>query len=325
MVKSFPLDKVARRRREPRTVFNRRFIFRKALSSLSLGELYAAISDTSGREIVSALGFTALSYLALTGYDATALQQVAARSPYWITALASFASYAFSFNLGFPLITGAAVRLWVYSRAKITAVQVANITFIAGLTFWLGIIASLGFGLVLGAAPLAMITRLPAFLNFTLGAAALAAIAGYCVWTSRGKRHLNLRGRILELPGARATLMQTALGVIDIGCAASALYVLLPQGSALNFSAFLAIYAVACLLGIVSHAPGGIGVFEATIMHSVPTHSQERMLASLLLFRAIYYFGPLLLACGALAYVEGPRRWSELWGRIIGSVRDRDS
>ena len=42
------------------------------------------------------------------------------------------------------------------------------------------------------------------------------------------------------------------------------------------------------MLGIASHSPGGLGVFEATMINGIGG-SSEPLLASLLLFRAIYY------------------------------------
>ncbi len=300
------------------------YILGRTLSGIDFRELGVAIAETRGGQFLEAFAFTALSYLALTGYDAAALAQMGVRAPYRLIALASFASYAFSFNLGFPVVTGAAVRLWVYARAKITALQVANITLVAGVTFWLGMTATLGVGLVLGAGPLAEIDRLPAFLNFLLGAAALGAIVAYCLWTAQDVRRFTMRGHSMELPGPRATLVQTTLGALDVACAAAALYVLLPAGCDVGFTSFLAVYVFACILGVISHAPGGIGVFEATMLHALPAQSQESLLASLLLFRAIYYFAPFLFACVALGFAEGPRRFAELRRAIARSVEARD-
>jgi uncharacterized membrane protein YbhN (UPF0104 family) len=100
------------------------------------------------------------------------------------------------------------------------------------------------------------------------------------------------------------------LGVVDVCSAAGALYVLLPHGG-LAFLTFCALYSFACMLGIASNAPGGIGVFEATMLKGVggPT---ESVLASLLLFRAIYYLIPFILAMALLGAHEAARRWRSL-------------
>src|SRR6266566_1987693 len=97
----------------------------------------AAIASTGADQIALAFAFTALSYLALTGYDALALRHLRIKVPYGLTALASFASYAVSFTLGFPLVTGGAVRFWIYGPAGLSAGKVASLTVVAGVTFWL--------------------------------------------------------------------------------------------------------------------------------------------------------------------------------------------
>jgi uncharacterized membrane protein YbhN (UPF0104 family) len=65
------------------------------------------------------------------------------------------------------------------------------------------------------------------------------------------------------------------------------------------------------MLGIASHSPGGLGVFEATMLKGVGG-SSEQLLASLLLFRAIYYLVPFLLALALLGANEAARRWRSL-------------
>lgn len=300
------------------------FVLAGVVSSVKFADVRGAIAATSAEQVLGALVFTALSYFALTGYDALALRQLRLRVAYRIASLASFASYAFSFNLGFPVVTGAAVRYWIYSRAGLTALQVANVTVIAGVTFWLGMTAVVGAGLLARASEIAAIDKLPSFLNFALGVLATAGVLSYAAWVSVRRRRVRLRGHLFELPGLWLTSGQTVLGVADLCCAAAALYMLLPHDTSLDFFTFLAIYVFACILGVISHAPGGIGVFEATMLNALPAQSQESVLASLLLFRVVYYFAPFVLALAFLGADEGSRRWSSLREAILKSVEGRE-
>ncbi len=86
---------------------------------------------------------------------------------------------------------------------------------------------------------------------------------------------------ICALPGPMDTSGQMTLGVVDVCSAAGVLYVLLPHGHGLAFLAFCALYSFGCMLGIASHAPGGLGVFEATMLKGVGGPI-EPLLASLL-------------------------------------------
>ena len=79
----------------------------------------------------------------------------------------------------------------------------------------------------------------------------------------------------------------------------------------LGFPTFATLYSFASMLGIASHAPGGLGVFEATILQGVGGN-EDAVLASLLLFRGIYYAVPFIAAMAMLGGVEAVRRWRSL-------------
>lgn len=299
------------------------YILANVLSNMRFADVAQAISATSGSQILGALFFTALSYIALTGYDVAALWQIGHPAPYRVKALAAFASFAIAFNLGFPLITGAAVRYWIYSRVQMTALQVANVTVITGVTFWLGMSAVVGFTLVEAAEPLAGLDGLPVAMHLAAGILVLGSVAAYCAWVALEPRRIQLRGHTLELPGPMSTIAQLVVGAADLCAAAAALYCVLPESVHLDFAPFLAIYVFACILGVVSHAPGGIGVFEATMLHFLPGASQSSLLASLLLFRATYYFLPFIVALAVLGADEFERRWGALRDAVAKIIEDR--
>jgi hypothetical protein len=288
------------------------YILGRTFSAVSLTDLRAAIAATSAEQIAAAAALTAVSFLALTGYDALALRQLRTRVAYATTALASFTSYAISFTLGFPLITAGTVRYWIYSQVGLSATKVATLTIFAGVTFWFGMVFVIGAALAFHADAISAINHLKPVLNFLMGFGLLAAIFSYLVWVTLRRRHVRIRGFRLELPGLGLTLGQVVLGVIDQCAAAGVLYVLLPHHSELDFFTFVATYVFACILGVASNAPGGIGVFEAAMLKAIPVVSQESLLASLLLFRAIYYLAPFVLALAFLGAHEGFRRWKSL-------------
>ncbi len=296
-------------------------IFVHTILRIDPNKFKAAIAGTSGNQFMLSFAFTALSYLALTGYDALALRHLRIKVPYRLTAVASFTSYAFSFTLGFPLVTGAAVRYWVYGPAGLSAGKIAGLTAVAGITFWLGMGLVVGVGFLSASDPIADIDHFHPLANRLIGLGAIAALIVYFAWITRMRwRRAALVGNF-KLPGPKLTLGQMALGVIDICSASAALYVLLPQDNRFGFPTFATLYSFASMLGIASHAPGGIGVFEATILQGVGG-SQDAVLASLLLFRGIYYVVPFIAAMAMLGGVEAVRRWRSL--REAMSARSDD-
>ncbi|MCI0466842.1 MAG: lysylphosphatidylglycerol synthase domain-containing protein [Beijerinckiaceae bacterium] len=288
------------------------YVLGRAISAVSPGALRQAIAATSAEQIAAAVVLTVFSYLALTGYDGLALRQLKLRVPYKTTALASFTSYAISFTLGFPLVTAGTVRYWIYSQAGLTASKVASLTVIAGLTFWCGNVFVLGAGLTFHAGAISTINHLYPILNVLMGIPILATVLAYLIWVTLKRRQVNIKGFRLELPGLGLTLGQITLGVIDQCAAAGALYALLPSHAQIDYLSFAATYVFACILGVASNAPGGIGVFEAAMLNVVPVASGEALLASLVLFRVIYYLVPFLFALAFIGAHEGFRHWTSL-------------
>lgn len=290
------------------------FMLRRELAQVRIDELLAALQAVPGGALRDAFLLTGLSYIALLGYDFAALRQIGARAPFARVALASLVSNTFAFTLGFPFLTGVAMRLWIYKRAGVSALQVASVTVVANLIFWLGVSGVLVAGLIFAAGPLAALDRLPPALNFLLGSVGVGLLVGYCVWARRDRRSLRLFGSELALPAPRTVLMQLAIGVTDIACAAATLYALLPpESQSTGFFAFGAIYVVAALSGGASNAPGGVGVFEAIMLGALAAPSQEALLAALILFRAIYFLLPFTLAVLLLGAERGSGHFVEIF------------
>ncbi len=88
----------------------------------------------------------------------------------------------------------------------------------------------------------------------------------------------------IVLPGLRGTLLQIGIGALDRVLASLSIYMLLPASPDVSFATVLVVFVTATLLGIVSHAPGSLGVIEA------------ELLASLVTFRVLDFFLPLMLA-----------------------------
>ncbi|CAN1494845.1 COG0392 Predicted integral membrane protein [Rhabdaerophilaceae bacterium] len=267
------------------------------IGELDRAKVATAFARASSEQIMLALMFTSVSYLMLTGYDWVALREVTTqRISYRIAALASFTSYAVSFTLGFPLLTAATVRYWIYSAAGLGATAIASLTLIAGITFWLGM--GVVFGLVMITQPGAAttFTRLPITLNLLIGLGVFAGIGFYLFLVRNNRRRFVVKGWHLRLPSLPVTLKQMALGAADVSAGAAVLWVLLPPDVHVPFAVMLVAYVFAVVLGIASHAPGGIGVFEATMFLALPGVPHNDLLGALLVYRLVYYILPFVLA-----------------------------
>jgi uncharacterized membrane protein YbhN (UPF0104 family) len=274
------------------------------VSDVNLDELRSAFTAASARQIGLAILLTAVSYCLLTCYDALALRQLKLRVPYRTTALASFTSYAVSFNLGFPLLTAGTVRYWIYAPRGLSTGVVASLTVIAGITFWLGMALVLAWSLIREAGSLAVLVYTNINLNQLIGLVTAIVVVGYLIWVSLKRRAVKIQGWRLELPGFRLSVAQMLIGAGDVCAGAGVLFVLLPGGHNIGFETFLAVYVFAVMLGVASHAPGGLGVFEATILLALSSYPREPILGALLLYRICYYFAPFVLALALLGAYE---------------------
>ena len=106
------------------------------------------------------------------------------------------------------------------------------------------------------------------------------------------------------MPNLRFTLLQIAIGALDLGLVTLAMYTLLPLRPAVDFAAVLFIFLTASLVGTVSHAPGSVGILEAAMFVGLPQFQRENLLVSLLTFRFLYFVLPLVLAALLLGLRE---------------------
>ena len=269
----------------------------RILRTISWGEVVEALVTTDWRDIALAALFVAGGYFTLTFYDLFALRTIGRIDvPYWGAALAGFTSYSVGHNVGASVLTGGAVRYRVYSAWGLTAIDVAKICFVAGLTFWLGNATVLGLGIAYAPLAATAIDQLPPWLNRTGAFVILLILALYVVWVWRRPRVVGREGWSVALPDGPFTLLQIGIGIVDLGFCALAMYVLMPEEPNIGFVTLAVIFVSATLLGFASHAPGGIGVFDAAMLVALWQFDKEDVLAGLLLFRLLYYIIPFALS-----------------------------
>src|SRR4029077_1729872 len=107
---------------------------------------------------------------------------------------------------------------------------------------------------------------------------------------------LRLRQASLRFPMLAHAGTLLVLGLLEMAAAVGALAVLLPAGVLPDGPAFVLLFVTATVLGIVSHAPGGLGVFEATVLTAVAPAARAQVLAALLAYRLLYNLLPCALA-----------------------------
>ena len=302
-------------------------VLRHELSATSWTAIKAGVSGTPRSQVLTAVGLTALNYLVLTVYDFLAFASIGRRIAAWRIGAASFLAYAIANNVGFAMVSGASVRYRFYTRWGVGAEDLSRIIFSYSITFWLGLLALGGLSLALG--PLPQADALPgAVLAAPLGWLLFSSSIAYVVFTVVRSEPLRLWRFEMPMPPPAVAIAQWVTSSVDWILAGMMLYVLMPAG--VPFFAVLGAFLAAQIVGLVSHVPGGAGVFEGLIVLLLkPYLSSADLVAPLLLYRAIYYLLPLGIALVGLLFDEvwqrraHARRTAELIGRIAEQLTPR--
>jgi glycosyltransferase 2 family protein len=280
----------------------------RTLKHIDYNEVFAVVRNTHPGLIALALMLVVTSYVSLTLYDLLALRTIGRSNvPYRIAALASFTSYPIAHGVGAVSLVSPAIRYRIYSYHGLGVIDVANICFLTGLTFWMGNLTALGFGLFYAPDAIGLIDHLPPQINQWLAAALVLAVAGFVIWTWLAPRNIGTRQWPVRLPSGPMVLLQIVIGLFDLGAAAMAMYVLIPASLNIGIFPLTAVFIAATLLGFASHTPAGIGVFDATILLGLGGDDTDPLIAALLMFRVLYHFLPFVLALCLFGGVEGWR------------------
>ena len=269
--------------------------------------------------LVAAILATAIAYAALVGYDILALRFIGRKLPLRVVSLGGFLAYAFGNTIGVSVISGGAVRYRIYSAFGLNAFEVATVSGYIAVALGTGLtLAGLG-ALALHPQVVTGILPLPPGL-IQFGSAgiffSMIALILYVSWSNHSLRIWKLE---LRLPSPRNLAGQAAVTIVDVVGAAFTLWVLMPTGTP-SFDVFVAIYAIAMMVGILSHVPGGVGVFEAVVIGTLPSHIPvSEVAAALLMFRMIYYLLPFVLGF-ALVSLNELRLAEGAIGRLTGHI-----
>jgi len=288
---------------------------RHLLSELDIYALHDAMLSVPTQSLLGALLATLTGFVILLGYEWSASRYAAVQLPPRTLVLGGFSAFAIGNAIGLSMLSGGSVRYRLYARQGLGAAEVARMTVFASLSLGCALppLAALATLSDLPAAATAL--RLPAPLLGGIAIAVLVAAVALVIGLYRRRLPeqpladnllVQFGRRTLRLPGARLTALQLLITALDVAAAATVLYLLLPETP--PFGAFVLVYLLALAAGVLSHVPGGVGVFEAILLAAFANQlGAAPLAAALLLYRLIYVVLPLLLACVLLLANEARR------------------
>ncbi|MCM2369305.1 UPF0104 family protein [Rhodopirellula sp. ICT_H3.1] len=260
---------------------------------ISREEFMGGLTSIEPAYLVIAAFLIALNYGLLTCYDLLALRYVCRVLPLRRVALVAFLGYSLGNNLG-TLIAAAPIRYRFYHRWGLTHTQIVALMSVLALTFWSGVCVLGGIALTLAPIELPAKYALP-FGTRTLGIILLSVTCFYglvCLFWHKpwpiGKLHLRP-------PSVGLASVQAAVAAVDLLISATALYLVMPGYAVVPFPMVLAAYLVAIVVSLISQVPGGLGVLELILWTLLKDTVGQPVLASVLIFRILYYILPLFV------------------------------
>jgi phosphatidylglycerol lysyltransferase len=276
------------------------------LKNYTFREIWDAVTGISVWHIVAASLLTVINYVILVGYDWFAVRWVGEKDlPLRKIALASFTGYAFSYNFGATLF-GTSIRYRLYSAWGLPLRKIFELLIILGLTFWFAVFTLAGVVFVAAPFPIPpqlQELHLPFQHTFWAGVLLLLTAAGYVAISAFYRNPIAVFGWRLPVPPLKLTLYQIAIACGDLLVAAAVMYALLPPVDG-GYVRVLGVFLLAFVVAVLTHVPGGYGVFDVLIMHFLPKEHGPAVVAAIIVFRVIYYWVPLVIAAVLFGWHE---------------------
>ena len=296
-------------------------VLHNELKAFHYHDIVREIKNHSWVAVSFAVFFMLLNYAVMSVYEMLGFSYIRHPLPWYKIAFTSFVSYAFSNNVGLYTLSGSAVRYRFYSQWGISSINITRlIAFSSIATFWLGLCMICSVVFLVHPLALPPSIHLPFSSSRIPGLGFLTIVVAVMTFAAVRKQPVRIRTWEFEIPRFRLVAGLVSTACFDWIFCAAILYVLLPANAA-SFPAFIGIFLVAQVIGLISHVPGGLGVFESMILLMLPSVSPSSVFGSLVAFRIIYYLIPLTFSATILGIYELRRHTRKIanTAQILGS------
>ncbi|MGE5538148.1 MAG: lysylphosphatidylglycerol synthase transmembrane domain-containing protein [Gemmatimonas sp.] len=282
------------------------FLLYRVLRRYDFAEVADAVASAPPWSIVSAVGFTIGSFAAMAFMEWLAVRYTRQKVSVRRIVRTTVAALGIGHSIGLVALSSGGVRYRMYRRVGVSPLAVGEIVLFSGLTVGLGLASVGGIALLwrggdLLAEPLGIT---PGVLD-GLGWTALAGVATYNVVCAVAPRVWRFGSFHFRLPSLGTAIAQTISGAANLACASGTLYCSLRGFVNLDYPTAAALYVGSDVSALVGHVPGGWGLFEYIVTESL---DDPKVIAGVVLFRAVYFLMPLAIGLGTFLSDEIGRR-----------------
>ena len=269
------------------------YLLIREIQKYSFAEIQASVSQIPWPNLWMSFGLMILNYLVLVGYDGLALKAINKPLSLMRTMLVSFVGCVISYNFG-ALLGGGSARFRFYSLWGFSIGDILRLVTMLSLTFWIGAFGLAGLLFLIQPIPLPEAFHLPVASIHSLGVLLILGAVGYLAVCIFWRKPIRFRNESFTVPSPGIATAQMFVAWTDLAVASACMYVLMPEDLGIGFVQFLTIYLLAMVAVVLTHVPGGTGVFELVILNASNTSHPQAVIAALFCFRIIYFFIPLL-------------------------------
>jgi uncharacterized membrane protein YbhN (UPF0104 family) len=275
------------------------------LRGISLDDVWAGIVAIPPRGWMLAALSSVVAYASLAGYDHIALLHIGRRVSWLFVTLCSFTTYALSHNIGGSVISGAVIRYRAYGTRGLTGQDVGVLVAICWITFVLSSLLAAGLVLVLEPQIVDRFSGAPHHgLATAAGVAMLTLVGAYVFGSWLHLKPLKIGSFQLHYPALPIVARQLLIGPVELLAAAAIIFFALPATGNPGYFVVLGVFVVSFSVAQLSHAPGGLGVFEVVFLAGMSHMDPVGVLAALLVFRLFYLIIPLLIGLCVVLFFE---------------------
>ncbi|HEX2147735.1 MAG TPA: YbhN family protein [Pseudorhizobium sp.] len=261
-------------------------------SEYSWSDITTSVSEIPTYNLVMALAFTAASYVCLTGFDWCGVRYVKNDLSYPKIGLASFISLGIGQSVGLAGLSSGGLRYRYYAHWGMNTEDVAKIVLLSGVTVGVGLAMLTGIVMFINPSDAAAVLRLSEPVILAIGGVSLLLVVGYLALAKFARAPVRIRKWTFQMPTLRIAVAQVVIGTLNFALVAAALREVMGAASDVSYLKAATAFVLANVAIIVTHAPGGLGVLEATVRHVM---GDQASIGSLVAFRVIYFFIPLAI------------------------------
>lgn len=271
-------------------------ILKQELSHYKFSDIIKSLSTIPKYKVYLAIILTFLGYLVITIYEKIALIYLKYPLKNSYIVKTAFISYAICNTTSFTLLVGGGIRYYFYGYYSVPKKIITQIIAFSNLNFWLGLFAVGGATFICEPLAVPELIHLRFLTVRPIGIIFLIILSVY-LYVSWQQISFKIKDKTFIIPNLFTSLTQILISTLDWAIAGFVLYILLPNHTNLSYLSFFGIYLLGISAAIISHIPGGLGVFETIILYLLPKQiAASDVLSSLLAYRGIYFFLPLLIA-----------------------------